>query len=317
MTLNCEYGRYLASLGKKNKDIIALEADLKESTQSVQFQRLFPERYLEVGIAEQNMVGIAAGLALSGKIPIVHSFACFISMRSCEQVRTTVAYPRLNVKFVVTHAGVSTGSAGTTHHSIEDVAIMRAIPNMTVIVPCDANEMKQALDEAIKYKGPVYIRLSSIEASDVYRKEDKFSLGKSTQLNEGDDAAIITTGTLASEGLHAARMLKERYGLKVRVLQMACIKPLDTAAVSKAARETGLIVTCEEHNRLGGLGSAVSEVIADLGRGRVNRLGIDDSFCECGSYAHLLKQNGLHAENIASLINNLVKEENKYKKCLK
>lgn len=307
-SLRIEYGKHFVELGVKYKNIIALEADLEESTQSVQFQQAYPERYLEVGVAEQNMVGIAAGLALSGKIPVVHSFACFISMRSCEQVRTTVAYPNLNVKFVATHAGVSTGTAGTTHHSIEDIAIMRAIPNMTVIAPGDVNEMKQALNVAIRYKGPVYIRLSSADVQDVYHGNDKFSIGKVTQLNHGRDATIITTGTLVSEGLRAAGILKKKHNLKVRVLQMACVKPLDIEAVKRAAWETGIIVTVEEHNVLGGLGSAVSEVVSDLGYGRVKRLGINDSFCGFGSASSLLKKAGLNAETIVSNVYALVKE---------
>lgn len=308
-SLRIEYGKYLVELGHKNKNIVALEADLKESTQSIRFEEAFPDRYIEVGVAEQNMVGIATGLALGGKIPIVHSFACFISMRSCEQVRTTVAYPKLNVKFVVTHAGISTGTAGPTHHSIEDIAIMRAIPNMKIIAPGDVIEMKQAVAAAITVTGPVYIRLGAGEAEEVYGKNTKFSIGKATLIKEGHDATIITTGTLMHDGLLATEILKRKYDLNVRLLQMACIKPLDKEAVVKALKETGVIITAEEHNVFGGLGGAVCEVAAELGKGRVKRIGIRDRFCEFGSTAFLMKKEKINKEEIVKQVLKLARQE--------
>lgn len=297
-----ECARKLVELGKKYPDLIALEADLKESTQSIQFQQAYPERYMEMGIAEQNMVGVAAGLALDGKLPVVHSFACFISMRACEQVRTTVAYPKLNVKFIVTHGGISSGTAGTTHHAVEDIAIMRAIPNMTVIIPGDTSEVQQVVEAALEHKGPVYIRLGASDTEDVYTEKNKFQIGKATQLREGNDAAIITTGTLMYEGITASDILLKDHGIRARVLQMASIKPLDEGAVIKVAEETGKIVTVEEHNILGGLGGAVCEIVAEKSNSRVKRIGISDKFCGVGSSAHLMKKEGLTVENIVNSV---------------
>ena len=306
-SMRVEYGKYLVKLGGKNKNIVALEADLKESTQSIQFENSYPKRYIEVGIAEQNMVGIAAGLSLGGKIPVAHSFACFISMRSCEQVRTTVAYPNLNVKFLVTHGGISTGTAGTTHHAIEDIAIMRSIPNITVLVPGDVTEMKQVIDAAFKHKGPVYIRLGAGDTEDVYREKDKFTIGKATQLRTGNDATIITTGIMMYEGVCASDILKKKHGINARVLQMASIKPLDIKAVKKAAKETNNIITVEEHNVIGGLGGAVCEAAAEDGNARVKRIGINDRFCGIGSAACLMENEGLVVGNIVNTVRNLLK----------
>jgi transketolase len=299
----------LAELGARNPDIVVLEGDLKASTQSVRFQEAFPDRYFDVGVAEQNMVGIAAGLSLSGKIPFAHSFACFISMRALDQVRTTVAYPRLNVKFVVSHGGISAGSAGTTHHSTEDIAIMRAIANMTVLVPGDVAEMKQAVAAALNLDGPVYIRISAAEAEDVYGSEHRFAIGKATELMTGMDATIITTGTLAYEGLCAAKQLRDEMNANVRVLQIASVKPLDTAAVLAAAEETGRIVTVEEHSILGGLGGAVCEIVAESGKARVRRIGIRDCFCGVGTADYLMRENGLTVENIVDTVKKLLERK--------
>ena len=304
--MRTEYGKYLVEKGSENSQLVALEADLQESTQSVQFQKAYPERYFEVGIAEQNMVGIAAGLSLEGKIPIAHSFACFISMRACEQVRTTVAYPNLNVKFLVTHGGISSGTSGTTHHAIEDIAIMRSIPNMTVLVPGDVSEMKQVIDAALAHNGPVYIRLGAEDAEDVYSAQDRFQIGKATLLQEGTDAAIITTGIMMYAGVKAADILRSKYGIKARVLQMACIKPLDEQAVRVAAGETGAIITVEEHNLLGGLGGAICEVVAEEGGAKVKRLGIDDHFCGIASATCLMNEEGLTPDNIVGTVRKML-----------
>jgi transketolase len=300
-----ESARCLVELGAIHKDIVALEGDLKESTQSIQFQQAYPERYIDCGIAEQNMVGVAAGLALAGKIPFVHSFACFISMRACEQVRTSVAYPRLNVKFLVSHGGISPGTAGTTHHAIEDIAIMRAIPNMTVLVPGDAEEAKQVIRAALEYDGPVYIRLSASDTEDVYNKHQSFAIGKSTLLREGNDACIITTGTMAAIGLEAAAALHKN-GMETRVLQMASVKPLDEECIKKATKETKVIVTIEEHNINGGLGSAVSEVTSYLGGARVRRIGINDHFCGVGSISCLMQQECITVFDIVKTVMSVV-----------
>ncbi len=301
-----EYAKYLVELGAIHPQIIGLEGDLKESTQSIQFQQAYPDRYLDCGIAEQNMVGIAAGLALGGKIPFVHSFACFISMRACEKVRTSVAYPQLNVKFVVSHGGISPGTAGTTHHAIEDIAILRAIPNMTVLVPGDVKELRQCIDAALAINGPVYVRLGASDAEDVYGDKDAFKLGKATLLREGNDASIITTGMMVHEGVAAADTLRKERGINARVLQMASIKPLDRDAVLMAARETGNIVTVEEHTVLGGLGGAVTEAAAEIGCAKIRRIGINDHFCGVGSPAFLLRQEGLTAENIVSFVRDMI-----------
>ena len=302
------YGKHIVKLGEINKDIVLLEGDLADSTQSEHFQKAFPDRYFQIGIAEQNMVGIAAGLALEGKVPIVNSFAAFISMRACEQVRTDVAYPNLNVKFIASHAGISAGSAGPTHHTVEDIAIMRAIPNMTVLVPGDVDELKQVVEEALLHNGPVYIRISAVDAEDIYRKDDKFSIGKATKLRDGNDATIITTGTLMYEGVCAADILKRDYRINVRLLQMASVKPLDVDAVKKAAEETRFIVTVEEHNILAGLGGAVSEVVAETGKAKIKRLGINDHFCDiAGSPAYLMQAEGLNIDGIVSNVRMLLR----------
>jgi len=301
-SLRFELAKRLVELGGRFPEIVVLEGDLKESTQSIQFQKAFPERYFDIGVAEQNMVGIAAGLALEGKIPVVHSFATFISLRACEQVRTSVAYPNLNVKFVGTHAGLSTGTAGTTHHAIEDLAIMRAIPNMMVLVPGDAEEARQCIEAALAVSGPVYIRLPAGEADDVYGPGHAFAIGRATLLRPGSDATIITTGVMACLGLQAAEILEREKGISARVLQMASVKPIDREAIERAAAETGLIVTVEEHNVLGGLGGAICEIAAEPGNARVIRLGIQDRFAGVGSLPYLLDQERLHTAQVVDII---------------
>jgi transketolase len=299
------FAQTLVELGKKYPQLIALEADLQDSTQSIQFLKAFPDRYIQIGIAEQNMMGIAAGLALCGKIPVTHTFACFASMRACEQVRMSIAYPRLNVKIFASHCGVSAGTAGTSHHAIEDIAIMRAIPNITIIAPGDAKEMRQAAEAATKYDGPVYIRCGAGEAEDVYGEDQNFTLGKATLLREGDDATIISTGQLMFEAVCASDKLREQ-GIKVRVLQMASIKPIDREAIVKSVNETGIIITLEEHNILGGLGGAVCEVVAEAGKGKVKRLGINDRYSPVGTAPYILKEEHLTVDHITETIRALI-----------
>jgi len=292
-----ECAKSLVELGTVCKEIVVLEGDLKESTQSIQFQQAYPKRYIDCGIAEQNMVGVAAGLALAGKIPVVHSFASFISMRACEQVRTSVAYPKLNVKFIASHGGISPGTAGTTHHAIEDIAIMRAIPNMTVLVPGDAEEAKQATRAALAYVGPVYIRLSASDSEDFYKEKDSFTIGRATLLREGNDACIITSGTTMTAGMEAADQLLQK-GFKIKVLQMASLKPLDEECIKKIVQEVKAIVTVEEHNIIGGLGGAVCEIAAGIGGAKIKRIGIKDHFCHVGSAACLLDQEEISVKSI-------------------
>ncbi|MFC1546339.1 transketolase family protein [bacterium] len=301
-SLRREYGEYISELAKTDNRIIALEGDLGEATQSVIFKNKNPKRHIEMGIAEQNMAGVAAGMAACGKIPIVHSFACFVSMRSCEQIRTSICYPNLNVKFLVTHGGVSAGSAGTTHHALEDLAIMRSLPNMTVLVPGDVNEMKRVIDASLSYKGPVYIRLAKEDVEDIFDETYKFNIGEAYTPVDGNDGAIITTGTMLGLGLEASSILRNEYNLSIRVIHCASVKPIDKEVIKKAAQETKNIVTVEEHSIIGGLGGAVSEIVAETGNARVKRVGILDRFCGVGSAPYLMEQEGLTVDNIISFM---------------
>ena len=301
------YGNYIANLGNTNEDIILLEGDLADSTCSDIFEDQHPERHFQMGIAEQNMVGVAAGLALEGKIPFVNTFAAFVAMRACEQVRTSVAYPSLNVKFVVSHSGLSAGSAGPTHHTLEDIAIMRSIPNMTVLVPGDVLEVEQIIDASIKHQGPVYIRNSATDIKRVENKPD-FQIGKASKIRDGDDVTIITTGIMMQRGLEASIKLDKEHNIKARLLQMASIKPIDENAIIDASNETKFIVTVEEHNILGGLGGAVSEIVSSHGGSKVIRIGINDHFSEIGTPEYLLEDEGLTSERIIETINNELKK---------
>ncbi len=274
------YGSNITTLGSTNDKIVLLEGDLADSTMSDLFEAKFPDRHFQIGIAEQNMVGIAAGLALEGKIPFVNSFAAFIAMRACEQVRTDIAYPNLNVKLVVSHAGLSAGSAGPSHHSIEDIGIMRSIPNMTVLCPGDEEEMKQVLEASIAIDGPVYIRMSAMDCPNIYTSKNKFNIGKATILREGSDITLVSTGTMMNEAMQVSDLLDKQHGISSEVLQMASIKPFDIDSISHSIRRTGKIVTIEEHNIIGGLGSAVSEVVAEIGTGKIIRIGINDHFTD-------------------------------------
>jgi len=297
----------LVEMGKRHPNLVVLEADLQDSTQSVQFQKAFPDRYIQVGIAEQNMMGIAAGLAACGKIPVAYTFACFASMRACEQVRTSVAYPNLNVKIFVSHCGVSAGTAGTSHHAIEDIAIMRAIPNMTVIAPGDAKEAAQAAEAAVLHAGPVYLRMAAIDIEDIYHEQSTFNLGKATLLREGKDATIITTGPLMNEGVAAADKLRQEYGIFAGVLQMATVKPIDREAILFAARQSGRIITVEDHTILGGLGSAVCEIVAEIGNAKVKRIGINDRFVCVGTPAYIMEREGITVQEICRSTIELIK----------
>jgi transketolase len=296
------YGEAIVEIGKQNKNVVVLTADLMHSTKIEGFKKQFPERFFNFGMAEQNMMGVAAGLATCRKIPFVSTFACFASMRSCEQIRTDIAYPKLNVKIVVTHGGISMGAGGTTHHAIEDIAIMRSIANMLVIVPSDAIETEKAIKAATEYSGPVYIRLGR-DADPVINSEDyEYKIGKASVLREGKDAIVIAIGRMVAESLNAAAQLKEE-GIEVGVINMHTIKPIDREAVIEAAKKTKLIVTAEEHNIIGGLGSAVTEVIAEGQRScYVKRIGIPDIFVAIGSYKDLLSKYKLNGNGIAEQI---------------
>lgn len=295
------YGEYITKLGSNNNNIILLEGDLADSTCSDIFENEFPDRHFQMGIAEQNMVGVAAGLAQEGKIPFVNTFAAFIAMRACEQVRTSVAYPNLNVKFVVSHSGLSAGSAGPTHHTLEDIAIMRSIPNMTVLVPGDVNEVEQIIDATLEHEGPVYIRNSATDVEAVTDKP-KFEIGKATKIIDGNDLTIITTGIMMQRGLEASIKLKKDHGIQARLLQMASIKPIDERAIVDASIETKFIVTVEEHNIIGGLGGAVSEIVSNHGKSKVLKIGINDHFSGIGTPEYLLQDEDLTSEKIIKTV---------------
>ncbi len=297
------YGDALVELGKTNENIFVMDADLSESTKTNKFATHFPERFLNMGVAEQDMMGTAAGLALCGKIPIVSTFAVFATMRSGEQVRTSIAYSNLNVKIVVTHSGLSVGTAGATHFCEEDLAIMRSLPNMVVIAPADALETSLAIKAAVEHRGPVYVRLGRGEAPIIY-KELNYEIGKAVTLYDGKDVTLIATGIMLGRALEAAKRLKIM-GVEARVIDMHTIKPVDKEVILKAAEETKGIITLEDHNVLGGLGSAVAEVVAEENKTKVKRLGIPDTFCPIATPEQLWDYCGMAVENICDLARSL------------
>ena len=293
------YGEELKALGGENSNIVVLDADLSKSTKTNEFAKAYPDRFVNCGIAEQNMMGVAAGLAAAGKLPFVSTFAMFASGRAFEQVRNSICYPGLNVKIAATHAGITVGEDGASHQTVEDLALMRALPGMTVIVPADAAETRQAVRAAAALQGPVYLRLGRMAASDVFAGDYRFELGKAALLSDGRDVTLVACGMMTSAAVEAAKLLAAD-GIAARVLNMATIKPLDTAALTAAARETGALVTCEEHSVLGGLGGAVAEVLAETCPVPIERVGIQDRFGESGTPLELLKKFGLTAEDIAA-----------------
>lgn len=282
------YGEALVQLGEKNKNIVALDADLSSSTRTAVFGKRFPQRFFNVGVAEQNMMGIAAGLASCGKIPFVSTFAIFGSGRAWDQVRNTICYNRLNVKIVVTHAGITAGPDGASHQAIGDIALMGAIPNMTIIVPCDAPETKEAILACAEYAGPVYIRLGRPKVCTIEQK-DKFQIGRARIVREGQDITIIACGIMVKTALDCAEVL-EKEGKSARVVNMHTIRPLDQETIIACAKHTPGIVTCEEHLLRGGLGSAVAAVLAEHLPTPMAMLGIRDRFGQSGSPEELIKE---------------------------
>jgi transketolase len=291
------YGKALVAVGRQNPNVVVLDADLSKSTKTNDFAKEFPERFFDMGIAEQGMMGTAAGLATTGKIPFASTFAVFATARVMDQVRNSIAYPRLNVKIAATHAGLTVGEDGGSHQAIEDIALMRAIPNMTVVVPADAEETRQVIEAAVEYNGPMYIRLGRPNVPVLFDENYKFELGKGYQLRAGTDITIIATGIMVSKAVEASELLKEQ-GISARVINMATIKPIDKDIIIKAAQETKAIITAEEHNIIGGLGSAVAEVIAENHPTKLKRIGVNDTFGESGTPDALLEKYGLTAENI-------------------
>lgn len=291
------YGKALVKLGEMNPDVVVLDADLSKSTKTDEFAQRFPERFFEMGIAEADMMGTAAGLAASGKIPFASTFAVFAAGRAFDQVRQVIAYPGLNVKIGATHGGITVGEDGASHQSVEDVALMRAIPGMTVIVPADAVETEKAVFGAARREGPVYIRLGRSSVPVIYDEGYEFEIGRAALLRDGGDVTIIACGVMVQAALDAAALLGDR-GISARVIDMATIKPADEEAVVAAARETGAIVTAEEHSIIGGLGSAVCEITAEECPVPVERVGIRDVFGQSGTPDELLKEYGLLPSDI-------------------
>lgn len=296
------FGEALTMLAETNPDIVVLDADLAEATKTCIFEKKYPERFIDCGIAESNMIGIAAGLAACGKIPFAASFAMFSAGRAFEQVRNSVGYPHLNVKIAGSHAGISTGEDGATHQCCEDIALMRTIPGMVVLNPADHYEMLAAVKAAAQHNGPVYIRLGRLAVESVNNNDDyKFEIGKGITLRQGEDITVIATGLMVGEALKAVDSLAAQ-GVYARLIDMHTIKPLDEELVRKAAKETGRIVTVEEHNIIGGLGEAVAACVAESCPVPVTRIGVNDVFGHSGPAVDLLKEFGLCAENIEATV---------------
>ncbi|HZK58173.1 MAG TPA: transketolase family protein [Clostridia bacterium] len=300
------YGEALIELGNENKNVVVLDADLSKSTKTFAFGQKFPDRFINVGIAEQNLIGVAAGLSTAGKIPFASTFAIFATGRAFEIIRNSVGYPKLNVKICATHSGITVGEDGASHQAIEDISCMRTIPNMIVIVPSDSIETKAAIHAISKMDGPVYVRLGRPAVPVINDKAFyEFKIGKGVTLNGGNDVTIVATGFMVSEALEAAKKL-ETEGIKARVINIHTIKPIDENLIIEAAKETGAIVTAEEHNIVGGLGSAVAEVIGENYPVPLKRIGIKDIFAESGKPAELMKKYGLTSGDIAEAVVNVV-----------
>ncbi|MBQ8179379.1 MAG: transketolase family protein [Candidatus Methanomethylophilaceae archaeon] len=293
------YGKALADLASERDDIVVLDADLAGSTKTSDFQKVCPERFVEVGIAEQNMVGIAAGLAASGKTAFASTFGVFATGRCWEQIRLAVAYPRLNVKIVATHCGISVGEDGASHQALEDISIMRSLPNMTVIAPADAYEAYAATRAIADYDGPVYMRMGRAEFDTITPEGAEFVIGRATVLREGSDVTLIGCGQMVSSCLEAADILAAE-GISAEVVNMATIKPLDSEAVVSSVSKTGCCVTAEEHSVIGGLGSAVAECLSESLCAPLERVGTRDTFGESGSPAQLMVKYGLTADDIVT-----------------
>ncbi len=297
------FGEALEKLGEENKNVVVIDADLAKSTKTSLFAKKFPDRFIDVGIAEQNMIGIADGLSTFGKVPFVSTFAAFATGRVYDQIRCSVAYPKLNVKICGTHAGVTVGEDGATHQMLEDINLMRGLPNMTVISTSDDVQTKWAVEEISKIDGPVYLRLARIATPVIYEENQKFEIGKGVQIGNGTDATIFATGVTVSEALKAQELLKER-GFDVRVVDIHTIKPIDRELIVKCAKETDKIITVEDHSIIGGLGTAVCEVLAEEYPTKVIRLGIPDCFGKSGKAADLMKYFRIDAQAICQLVVN-------------
>ncbi len=291
------FGEALLDLGRENEKVVALSADLQDSTKAVYFQEKFKDRFFNVGISEQDMIGIATGLALEGLVPFVSSFACFLTTRPYDMIRILAGYNNANIKLVATHSGLTVGEDGATAQALEDIAVMRVLPNIKVFSPVDAIETKKIVRAVAEIDGPVYIRLARAKYPELSKEEDEFSIGKGTVMREGDDISIIAVGLMVSESLKAADLL-ERDGYSARVINMSTIKPIDKELIVQSAYKTGLILTVEEHQVNGGLGSAVSEVVSQEKPVKMKIMGVEDSFGESGTPEELLKKYRLDADSI-------------------
>ncbi len=295
------FGEALEKLGQENENVVVIDADLAKSTKTSLFAKKFPDRFIDVGIAEQNMMGIAAGLSTFGKVPYVSTFAAFATGRVYDQIRCSIAYPKLNVKICGTHAGVTVGEDGATHQMTEDINLMRGLPNMTVMCTSDDAQTKWAVNEISKINGPVYLRLARIATPVIYDESQKFEIGKGIQIGDGKDGTIIATGVTVAEALKAKDMLKQR-GFDIRVVDIHTIKPIDKDLIVKCAKETQKIITVEDHNIIGGLGSAVCEVLSEEYPTKVIRMGIKDCFGKSGKATDLMKYFRIDAQAIVEKV---------------
>jgi len=300
------FGEEIVKLGKKDNSIYVVDVDIGKSCKTVDFRKQLPKQYLNVGIAEQNAAGVAAGLATCGKIPFVVTYAVFGSLRMCEMIRQEICYPYLNVKIACSHGGVTPANDGASHQSIEDMGVLRTIPNMTVIMPADYYAAKKLVAAAAEYDGPVYLRFTRDAVPVIYDENAEFEIGKSFTLKEGGDVAIIANGDTVSIAMKAAEELG-RKGISVKLLDMHTIKPLDVDAVEACVTEIGKIITVEDHNIMNGLGSAVCEAASELGNAVVKRIGIQDQFGQSAPYERLLEINGVTVENIVKTAEELMK----------
>ena len=295
------YGEALLELGKENKNIVVFDADLSTATKTNIFAKEFPERFYDMGIAEQNMISTAAGMSTCGKIPYASTFAVFAAGRAYDQIRNSVCYPKLNVKICATHAGVTVGEDGATHQMIEDISLMRTLPNMIVLSTSDDVQTKWAVKEISKINGPVYLRLSRLATPIIYGENQKFEIGKAVQIGEGTDATIFATGVTVSEAIRAQEILENK-GIKVRVVDIHTVKPIDKDMVIKCAKETKKLISVEDHNVIGGLGSAISEVLTEEYPVKLVRMGINDTFGKSGKAIELMQYFGITAENIVEKV---------------
>ncbi len=291
------YGEAIAELGKENKDVVVLDADLAGATKTNIFAKEFPQKFFDMGIAEQDMIATAAGFATCGKIPYASTFAVFATGRAYDQIRNSICYPNLNVKICATHCGITVGEDGATHQMLEDINLMRGLPNMTVISPADDVEAKWAVKEAAKINGPVYIRFGRASTPVIHENEEKLEIGKAIQFGEGTDATVFATGIMVAEALKAKEEL-EKEGINIRVVDFHTIKPIDKDMIIKCAKETKKLISIEEHSIIGGLGSAIAEVLVENYPAKLTRMGINDSFGKSGSASELLKYFGLTSKEI-------------------